>query len=251
MYKTLAHRGTEVHVATCGLWLDQHDLYFGASMWPQQDINLCLQPFQIPWRGWVSFNMFFSSNGQPWRWIRPRPGVQQSHQARIYMFLYFHIFSDQTIHFCCDQSINETIQENTTPRLSAQLLQTTWSQSELQVESDLQKLRAWASKFELYSHQQVSWSMLLSQKSFVFWTLKPNPKQTAVGACSKPFVSPGIHGFQVPERQVHEGQRQCDQLLCRETQTAGSWFSDVGAFNNRGNAGSHGCQWVSQQVSNQ
>ena len=40
-------------------------------------------------------------------------------------------------------------------RLSAQLLQTTWNQMELQFQSDVMKMREWALKFELFSKQQV------------------------------------------------------------------------------------------------
>ena len=40
-------------------------------------------------------------------------------------------------------------------RLSAQLLQTTWHQTELNFEADLEKLKSWASKFQLFSGQQV------------------------------------------------------------------------------------------------
>ena len=39
-------------------------------------------------------------------------------------------------------------------RLSQQLLQATWGQTELNFESDLQKLQTWAQKYELFSQQQ-------------------------------------------------------------------------------------------------
>ena len=44
-------------------------------------------------------------------------------------------------------------------RLSAQLLQTTWEQTELQVESDLQKLQDWSLKFDLFAGKQAVPSM--------------------------------------------------------------------------------------------
>ena len=40
-------------------------------------------------------------------------------------------------------------------RLSAQLLQTTWQQSKLQFESDVNKLKEWAGRWGLFSSQQV------------------------------------------------------------------------------------------------
>ena len=40
-------------------------------------------------------------------------------------------------------------------RLSAQLLHTTWQQTELQCQSDLAKLREWSHKFDLYATKQV------------------------------------------------------------------------------------------------
>ncbi|CAL1138958.1 unnamed protein product [Cladocopium goreaui] len=40
--------------------------------------------------------------------------------------------------------------------LSAQLLQTTWNQMELQFQSDVMKMREWALKFELFSKQQAA-----------------------------------------------------------------------------------------------
>lgn len=42
-----------------------------------------------------------------------------------------------------------------TTRLSAQLLHTTWQQTELQCQSDLAKLRDWSHKFDLYATKQV------------------------------------------------------------------------------------------------
>ena len=39
-------------------------------------------------------------------------------------------------------------------RLQAQLLQTTWQQTELQIESDLAKLKEWARDFDLFVSQQ-------------------------------------------------------------------------------------------------
>jgi len=41
-------------------------------------------------------------------------------------------------------------------RLSAQLLQATWGQTELNYYSDLKKLREWAQKFDLFNQQQAA-----------------------------------------------------------------------------------------------
>jgi hypothetical protein len=40
-------------------------------------------------------------------------------------------------------------------RLSAQLLHTSWQQLELQFESDMMKLKDWASQFNLFAAKQV------------------------------------------------------------------------------------------------
>ena len=40
-------------------------------------------------------------------------------------------------------------------RLSAQLLDTTWQQIDLDIANDLSKLRTWSEKFKLFSSQQV------------------------------------------------------------------------------------------------
>ena len=42
----------------------------------------------------------------------------------------------------------------TLARLSQQLLQTTWQQCELQIDSDIMKLKEFAKKFNLYAQQQ-------------------------------------------------------------------------------------------------
>lgn len=39
-------------------------------------------------------------------------------------------------------------------RLNAQLLQTTWQQTELQMKSDLELLKGWGRKFDLHASQQ-------------------------------------------------------------------------------------------------
>ena len=44
---------------------------------------------------------------------------------------------------------------NVRSRLSAQLLNTTWQQTELQCESDLAKLQEWSQQFEIYAAKQV------------------------------------------------------------------------------------------------
>lgn len=43
-----------------------------------------------------------------------------------------------------------------TPRLSVQLLNTTWQQSELQCEGDLAKLTEWCQQFEIFASKQDS-----------------------------------------------------------------------------------------------
>ncbi|CAL1129527.1 unnamed protein product [Cladocopium goreaui] len=50
----------------------------------------------------------------------------------------------------------ETTVPRTSRRLSAQLLHTTWQQTELQIETDLSQLREWSQKFELYVNKQGS-----------------------------------------------------------------------------------------------
>lgn len=45
---------------------------------------------------------------------------------------------------------------NSDQRLSAQLLETTWQQNQLQCESDLTKLKDWASRFSMFTSKQVT-----------------------------------------------------------------------------------------------
>lgn len=56
------------------------------------------------------------------------------------------------VDFCCGISVSSKTLD---VRLSAQLLSTTWQQTQLQLEGDVQKLREWSARFEVFAGQQV------------------------------------------------------------------------------------------------
>ena len=60
-----------------------------------------------------------------------------------------HVFSILFFFFGFKRRLVQTI-----PRLNAQLLQTTWSQTEVQFQQDLLKLQNWAGQYALFSQQQ-------------------------------------------------------------------------------------------------
>jgi len=61
--------------------------------------------------------------------------------------------------FVCQNACTSLLQQT---RLSAQLLQTTWQQLELQIEQDMMKLQEWSNKFEAFSAKQAHYG----EKSF-------------------------------------------------------------------------------------
>ena len=73
------------------------------------------------------------------------------------------------------------------PRLSAQLLHTTWQQTELNCEADLKKLKEWSQKFDLFASKQVR-----GCHQNIFWSIKIMPfnglSNTYVHECAFIFI---------------------------------------------------------------
>ena len=122
--------------------------------------------------------------------------------------------------------------------------------TELNFEADLDKLRSWASKFQLFSGQQVwcwktptsLWTKYLSKMicwsegnwRYLVWTLQ----------------IPGCNGFQILEWSLHEGQGECWKVHGCPPQIAVQWDPDPGAFDDCWYAGEHGISGVSMPNSN-
>ena len=84
--------------------------------------------------------------------IQHQRAAEQRSCNQVYMFMYYPQLP------CADALEKIMLVGGVTSchmRLSAQLLQTTWNQMELQFQSDLIKMREWGKKFDLFSHQQV------------------------------------------------------------------------------------------------
>ena len=105
------------------------------------------------------------------------------------------------------RSFSEHFSEST--RLSAQLLNTTFQQTELQCESDMVKLRDWAQKFEVYAAKQV-WVVETSHVHPTFfnsgWTsFKERRINIYLWTHSIPFPLKGRVGLEAHQRSLPQG----------------------------------------------
>ena len=88
-------------------------------------------------------------------------------------------------------------------RLTAQLMETTWNQIELQVEEDLMKMRQWASQFHLFASQQACLFALLYVCVCVFSLGRDVFHVFFIG------ILAGWLGYAILESAVQQGQGGC------------------------------------------
>ena len=219
-------------------------------MRPHQDRTICRVPFEVQQPGWVWANQDFESSPKKWfSWDSPEVDQDNSQKAAeclesfLTCFLwnsFVKLFGNESGILNCPASTNL--------RLSAQLLQTTWSQAELQWEGDVAKLREWSARYELFSSQQAAWVIetrywstgaIIMHAPWKVLNFIQKPKFGRPSLYQIMFLfskSSGGDGFQVPERSLHARKGESSSLHAWKPQVTLRWESDNGACQYRWDA---------------
>ena len=80
-------------------------------------------------------------------------------------------------------------------RLSAQLLATTWQQTELQMEGDLAKLREWSKRFEVFASQQALGGATNPMEMKVYLLSRRKMSKMNINAVSAKYMYISIYMF--------------------------------------------------------
>ena len=144
-------------------------------------------------------------------------------------------------------------------RLSAQLLHTTWQQTELQCDSDVSKLKEWSHQFEMYASKQALSSQIF--RHFVkhcFHRHEPHISEPLLTSCCYvpmicnndsewiSFFPEGILGLEVHQWPIPQGPHGRGGLDEGQARVHASFILGAGTLYHCAKAGWDGEDWVSQ-----